>query len=210
LISFTKDFHPLAPEQLAEANAEFRKLIALFTRVTLLADLFSAYTHGRSALNLLPNLTGSDGASVLADLGALHRACIWENITLKADLTKRGLLPGRTVDMTTTSSTSDSPTATQADNNATNAQTAELLGETGTIAAVPGLEQLAQEQKGKEETKKESPAQRNAKALKHIVAEIPTALTPFFQGMFCLFYFERGGDIDVFWVFSCCEVAVDV
>ncbi|KIJ39919.1 hypothetical protein M422DRAFT_257242 [Sphaerobolus stellatus SS14] len=171
LLKYTQ---PSTPEQLESANDEFRKLVSLYTRVTLLADVFSTYTHGRSALSLVPGLSSPEAAGILANLGSLHRACIWENIVLKGEFTKQGLLPRPPV-----------PTDINNNNAATNAQTAELLNESGTIAAMPGLEQVAQEQQkntNKETPKTETPAQKNAKALKHLVAEIPTtSLTPFFQ-----------------------------
>jgi E3 ubiquitin-protein ligase HUWE1 len=152
----------------------FRKLTALHTRVTLLADIFSSATHvhGRSALSLLPGLVGSEATGVLADLGALHRACIWENIVLKGALTARGLSPGRNAQ---TSSLEAMHSTAQANANA-------VLNGPDAISAIQELENSLEEQKPNETTKKESPQERNAKALKHIATQIPTSLTPFFQG----------------------------
>jgi E3 ubiquitin-protein ligase HUWE1 len=142
--------------------------VSLLTRATLLADVFSSYAHNRSMPNLVSGLLSEEASGVISDLGALHRACIWENIVLKSTLVKNGLLPSR-VDK------SSSPE--------NGGQTADLLKESGTLAAIPGLEHAAQDQKPKDLLNKETGRQSNAKALKHISTEIPTSLTPFFQGM---------------------------
>jgi E3 ubiquitin-protein ligase HUWE1 len=165
-------FFSLAPDDLKSANAEFRKLVSLLTRVTLFADVFSsyAYAQSRSTLSLVSGLLSEEASSVVSDLGALHRACIWENIVLKSTLVQNGLLPSRL------------DKSSSADNGSSVSQTADLLNESGTLAAVPGLEQAAQDQKPKDPSNKETPQQRNAKALKHISTDIPTSLTPFFQG----------------------------
>lgn len=161
-----------AEEELVGANVKFRKLIALHTRVTLLADIFSSatYTHGRSFLSLLSGLTSPDASNVLPDLGSLHRTCIWENIVLKSALSAQGVNVSRGH-----SSTSEAVSPT--------AQTAELQSEVNVASVLPVSERL-EDSKAKEATKKEGSKERNAKALKHIATQIPTSLTPFFQGMF--------------------------
>lgn len=156
---------------LVEANVKFRKLVALHTRVTLLADIFSSasHAHGRSALSLLSGLTGADAANVLPDLGALHRACIWENIVLKGALSIRGVDVGLSQNSPGEGSSPTAPTAElQTEDNAPSV-----------IAESDGPE----EPKAKE-VKKDGPKEQNAKALKHIATQIPTSLTPFFQGAF--------------------------
>ncbi|KAF8525043.1 hypothetical protein BU17DRAFT_41797 [Hysterangium stoloniferum] len=160
-------------EELLEANAKFRKLTALHTRVTLLADIFSsaAHVHGRSALSLLPGLVGPEATGVLADLGGLHRACIWENIVLKGALAARGLSPGRNGQIPASEATPST------------AQASTVVNGPDVISAVQELESLSEEPKAKETAKKEGPQERNAKALKHIATQIPTSLTPFFQAV---------------------------
>jgi E3 ubiquitin-protein ligase HUWE1 len=161
-----------ADEQLLEGNLKFRKLIALHTRVTLMADIFSSstYTHGRSSLSLLSGLTGSDASDILPDIGALHRACIWENIVLKSALSARGVNISRSAGVAS-------------DGISLAGQATDVSNEAEVGSALPESEQSLGEGKSKEGVKKDGPQERNAKALKHIATQIPTSLTPFFQGM---------------------------
>lgn len=162
-----------AEEQLLDANLKFRKLIALHTRVTLLADVFSSatYTHGRSSLSLLSGLTGSDASDILPDIGALHRACIWENIVLKSALSARGV----TISRNNPGSSSEGLSLP--------GQGPDFSNETDVRSALPESEHSLEEAKRKGDQRKDGPRERNAKALKHIATQIPTSLTPFFQGM---------------------------
>lgn len=164
-----------AEERLLDANVKFRKLIALHTRVTLLADIFSSatYTHGRSSLSLLSGLTGSDTSDILPDIGALHRACIWENIVLKSALSARGVNISRNNQGSLSEGISLPGQATESSN------------ETDLGSALPDSDHSPDEAKSTEGVKKDGPQERNAKALKHIATQIPTSLTPFFQGMLC-------------------------
>lgn len=160
-----------------EANKVFHKLTALYNRITLLADLFSTTTfgHGRSGSIgslVLPSFTGTDGPKILPELGALHRACIWENIVLKGSLA--------------TGSYPDSGTnlPTRPDLTPSTAQANAVLNEPDALSALPGLTPVQEDQKPKESSKKDSPQEQNAKALKYVATQIPTSLTPFFQGEF--------------------------
>ncbi|KAF8532676.1 hypothetical protein JB92DRAFT_2824294 [Gautieria morchelliformis] len=159
-------------EQLLEGNLKFRKLIALHTRVTLMADIFSSstYTHGRASLSLLSGLTGTDASDILPDIGALHRACIWENIVLKSALSARGVNVSR------------SNPGVPSDGISLAGQATDLSNEVEVGSALPESEQSLDEGKSKEGVKKDGPWERTAKALKHIATQIPTSLTPFFQG----------------------------
>jgi E3 ubiquitin-protein ligase HUWE1 len=179
-IGFGLGFTPVdrmcsAEEQLLEANIRFRKLIALHTRVTLLADIFSSatYTHGRSSLSFLSGLTGSDASDILPDIGALHRACIWENIVLKSALSARGVTISR-------NSNSQGPPS---EGISLPGQASDLSNEADVGSALPESDLSPDEAKSTEGAKKDGPQERNAKALKHIATQIPTSLTPFFQGM---------------------------
>ncbi|KAF8493127.1 hypothetical protein JB92DRAFT_3235048 [Gautieria morchelliformis] len=161
-----------ADEQLLEGNLKFRKLIALHTRVTLMADIFSSstYMHGRASLSLLSGLTGTDASDILPDIGALHRACIWENIVLKSALSARGV------------NVSHSNPGVPSDGISLAGQATDLSNEVEVGSALPESEQSLDEGKSKEGVKKDGPRERTAKALKHIATQIPTSLTPFFQG----------------------------
>ncbi|EJD34111.1 hypothetical protein AURDEDRAFT_109329 [Auricularia subglabra TFB-10046 SS5] len=71
---------------LAEANIKFRRLITLNTRISMLAEVYSATSiaHGRSASASLQNITATETAALLPALGDVHRAFIWEVILLRS------------------------------------------------------------------------------------------------------------------------------
>jgi E3 ubiquitin-protein ligase HUWE1 len=62
------------------------------------------------------------------------------------------------------------------------AQAAELQSEVSAASILPDPVQPA-DPKPKEATKQDGPTEHNARALKHIVTQIPSSLTPFFQGI---------------------------
>ncbi|KAF5343200.1 hypothetical protein D9757_015000 [Collybiopsis confluens] len=51
----------------------------------------TGFAHGRGAIALLQTLMNSTTPQVIADLGSLHRASIWENIVFKAALAVQGI-----------------------------------------------------------------------------------------------------------------------
>ncbi|GJJ06087.1 hypothetical protein Clacol_000276 [Clathrus columnatus] len=156
--------------ELVEANTVFYKLTALYNRVTLLADLFSTTTfgHGRSNPNMLSACTGIDAAKILPDLGALHRACIWENIVLKGSLAMTSSTAGRISGILQTEVITSAVQANAA------ASDPDIL---------PGLSSPSEDPKAKDSSKKDSPEERNAKALKYIATQVPASLTPLFQAV---------------------------
>lgn len=158
----------LDEETLAKANAFFHKLISLHVRITLLSDVYSTsgYTHGRQAVGLLQNTS----ADVIPRLGALHRACIWENIVLKKGLASKGVAGIPSLPSTTEESAPPSE---------------------GNSGSVSGVVQDSQQSTtptppSNNQKKNDTPSDRNAIALKHVASQIPNALGPFFQCMSCL------------------------
>lgn len=164
----------LAEDNLTEANKVFQKLTTLYNRITLLADLFSTtmFGHNRSGPIALPGFTGADASKILPELGALHRACIWENIVLKGSLAANNTFSGQNP-------------STQVDSIPSTVQANAVLNEPDTLSAIPGLTSILEGKRtAKESSKKESPQERNSRALKYIATQIPTSLTPFFQGRY--------------------------
>jgi E3 ubiquitin-protein ligase HUWE1 len=160
------------------ANETFRNLITLHVRVTLLSDVFatSGYTHGRSAISVLQTLMSGTPAQVISDLGSLHRATIWENLTLKTGLTEKGINVPMTpntsspLDGTPEQTSVPLPEGDRTDQNAPN-------GAGGADEPSASVTPSA-----KDPAKPQSPRDRNALALKHWSHNIPGSLTPFFQG----------------------------
>jgi E3 ubiquitin-protein ligase HUWE1 len=173
-----------------QANNQFHKLAVLHTRVTLLSEVYATagFGHPRPSIVLLQPLMGRGGADIIPDLGALHRACVWENIVFKADLASRGV-PSETdspfdvltsaeesADGATNGSAAVSSTATPQPGATANGDANNGTGPSAT--STPGAIDGSASPAAKEETLR----QKNAKALKHLVTQMPTAIGPFFQG----------------------------
>ena len=109
---------------------------------------------------------------VLADLGALHRASLWENIILQPGLTSKGIeLPSST------------PPPAEEGSSGVTTITAPVTD--GTLAGVTtdvNAGTVTTNAKAGQATKHQSPRAWNASALKHITHGLPNALAPFFQG----------------------------
>jgi hypothetical protein len=137
--------------------------------VILLSDIYATagYAHGRSAGGLLQTLMGTGASEILPDLGVLHRACIWENVLLKAQAPEKESEPeGNSIlSSLQPSGLPSSSDPTIAANGANTSST------TVTPTEVPG-------QEGPHES---DPREENAKAFRHLANQIPGALSPFFQ-----------------------------
>lgn len=148
--------------------------MALHIRITVLADVFSTagYAHGRSAIGLLQILM-SDPPKVVKELGALHRASVWENIVFKADMVAKGMEVGP--------SSQGSPLGRSPSHGSIPLPEPNV----GVIAngVQPGLVLPAQSS-SPTSPKIDTSREKNAKALKHLTHGLPSALAPFFQGSF--------------------------
>lgn len=178
-----------------EANERFRKLVTLLTRASLLSDIYATagYSHGRATQTLLQSLLGRN-PSPLPNLGALHRACVWENIVLKSALSARSIdISPSSHDIFTSllsatggqDAQSVTPSGERSADGALGAATANgatstTNGATSTAnGATPG--EASSSLSLLPAKKDERPSDRNARGLKHIVTQIPSSLGPFFQ-----------------------------
>ncbi|KAI0633753.1 hypothetical protein C8Q77DRAFT_809629 [Trametes polyzona] len=177
-----------AGEDEQKANERFRKLVTLHIRTSLLSDIYATagYSHGRASATLLQALLGH---KALSDLGSLHRACVWENIVLKATLSAQD------ASATPTPATSSpqgqpgqEPQAATSSGERSGASSATAVGANG--AATTDAAVATPPAK-----KEEKPKDKNANGLKHIVSQIPTSLSPFFQSVVRLFQTRRSSDI---------------
>lgn len=153
--------------------------MTLHIRITLLSDVFATagYAHGRGAIGLLQTFMNSTSPLVVADLGSLHRASIWENIALNAGLTLRG------INLQTSPSSSPlegSPKRSDVDLPDENSFTASGLSATNGVQAEDGTNPMLVN--GTDRSSHNDPRNNNAAALKHITHGLPNALAPFFQG----------------------------
>ncbi|KIK67399.1 hypothetical protein GYMLUDRAFT_37513 [Collybiopsis luxurians FD-317 M1] len=174
----------VAEENHGNLTFYFRNLIALHVRVTLLSDVFATagYAHGRGAIALLQTLMTSTTPQVIADLGSLHRASIWENIVLKAALSAQG------IEVTQTPSASplgQSPNhrhvelPEQGSSLSVSAPNGAVENDSSTPTPTPTA------------SKNNGPKGHNATALKHLTHGLPAALSPFFQAMVKMFHARR-------------------
>jgi E3 ubiquitin-protein ligase HUWE1 len=156
-------------------NQQFRRLVTLQTRVTLLSEVYATagYVHGRTALAILQALMGRGSPEIIPDLGSLHRACIWENIVLKKELLNQGV--SATSALTPLAGSDPSVAAASAV-----AQVAESAGVNDeVIASLSGAPAPTSDSKN---DAKDTPRAKNAQALRHVVTQVPAALAPLFQG----------------------------
>ncbi|TDL26261.1 hypothetical protein BD410DRAFT_895667 [Rickenella mellea] len=161
--------------KLLEANNIFRRLLSLHNQTTMLSDVYTSagYTHGRGAVGLLPALSGPGSANILEDLGALHRACLWENILLKTGLSTKA---DATAAATTPSAGAQPP--------------AEVTGVSSESLEQTPLQPPSAIQK-EDSAKLDGPSECNARALKHVASQIPTSLAPLFQSVARMFMYGR-------------------
>ncbi|KAF7321292.1 hypothetical protein MKEN_00649200 [Mycena kentingensis (nom. inval.)] len=189
----------LAAERSSDGNRTFRELVTLHIRITLLSDVFATagYAHGRAAISLLQTFMSSTSPEVIKQLGALHRATIWENIVLKEGLVSKGIevassplsspLEGTPEQTTAPLPDSDVPAETSAAPAVNGVQTEEQ-STTTTAANTPPPQPAAA-----------APAvttsgHHNAAALKHLTQGLPNSLAPFFQAMVKMFHARRNPD----------------
>lgn len=147
--------------------------------MTLLSDIYTTagHSHGRANVTLLQSLCEDSSKTMLSQLGALHRACIWENIALKTSLASQELEASlRPASSTPLNNSGFSQALNTTDSSASLLQPGSANGANGMQYEIPSpLEQQAP-------TKDDSPQERNAKAIKHLASQIPSSLAPFFQG----------------------------
>ncbi|XP_006461106.1 hypothetical protein AGABI2DRAFT_204611 [Agaricus bisporus var. bisporus H97] len=170
----------------AVCNDQFRNLVTLHIRTSLLSDVFGTvgYSHGRGAITLLQTLMTSCGGQTIPELGALHRATIWENMVLNAALMKRGIPQTSPV---------QSPF-----NGTPNVSTTNLIEATNSLntgSTANGIQGVDDGRPTGEETARpkqdETPVSRNAAALKYLTHGMPNVLAPFFQAIVKMFHARR-------------------
>jgi hypothetical protein len=161
----------LAGDQELETNQLFRSLVTLHIRITLLSDVTATagIAHGRAASTLLQIMTSPGSPEIMADLGALHRASIWENILMTTAMISTG------IDVLSTPSVS--PLERSPERGAVPLPEADGVTPNGVASGV-----LDSTPSRSDQPKQDGPRENNAKALKHLAHGLPSSLAPFFQG----------------------------
>ncbi|KAJ7579230.1 hypothetical protein C8J56DRAFT_339945 [Mycena floridula] len=187
------EYVDLSADQEVSANELFRNLVTLHIRLTLLSDVFATagYAHGRAAIHLLQTLMSKMSPQVIADLGSLHRATMWENLTLKAALTDKGIEVAQTPAASPLAGSPDQPTVPLPDTEGATIPSANAapngdgaISSEGPTAPSPS----------KENSKPLGPREHNAAALKHWTHNLPGSLSPFFTAMVKMFHGRRSTD----------------
>ncbi|KAF7288667.1 hypothetical protein HMN09_01372700 [Mycena chlorophos] len=184
-------FVDLAEERMVVGNKTFRDLVTLHIRITLLSDVFATagYAHGRAAISLLQTFMSSTTPEVIKDLGALHRAVIWENIALKEGLVAKGI----------ELASSPSPSPLEGTPEQSNAPLPDVDGD-APAPTLNGSESQIDEVSPTPPSaptpavKEGSQQHKNALALKHLSHGLPNSLAPFFQAMVKMFHARRNPD----------------
>jgi E3 ubiquitin-protein ligase HUWE1 len=115
-------------------------------------------------------------SQVLTNLGALHRASIWENIALNVGLSSKGI---EVQGSPNSSPLAGSPNRTIMDLPDPEASvTANGASGTNGMNTTPTLNP----NENNSAAKHDGPRDWNANSLKHIIQGLPNALAPFFQG----------------------------
>lgn len=172
------------------ANRHFRDLVTLHIRITLLSDVFATagYAHGRASISLLQTLMNSMTPQVVSNLGALHRASIWENIVLAAGLEAKGI--SVTQSLLPSADTSPDQPIFGLDELDVATSINPSNGAPPASSNADALTNVQNQQKRQKDSR-----ERNAAALKHLAHGLPGSLAPFFQAMVKMFHARRNPDL---------------
>jgi E3 ubiquitin-protein ligase HUWE1 len=171
-----------------DANIHFRQLVRLHIHISLFTEIVShgghgGYGHGRPAISVLQTLMAS---KVMPDLGAVHRACLWENIVLKAGLTSLGVDVAAASDYL---SGEDSPVQAS-----TPTPAAGNTSHTGVARRRPNPEDLPLTDPDDEHEAK-GPRVHNSRALLYLAHGFSAALAPLWQGTMVTYIIQAVTDI---------------
>ncbi|KAJ8481173.1 hypothetical protein ONZ45_g15389 [Pleurotus djamor] len=171
-----------------ERNRQFRRLIALHIRITLLSDVFAtaSYAHGRAAIALLQTLMSDQGPNILPDLGALHRAALCENLLFKTAINTNG------IDVAPTPVSASFPGSPFHGVDAL--PTTDGMATANGVSPTPENVNIDEPSSGRISAKADESRQRNASSVKHISHGLPAALAPFFQALVKTFHSRRNPD----------------
>jgi E3 ubiquitin-protein ligase HUWE1 len=130
------------------------------------------YTHGKTATSVLSVFAAPAEADTLAQIGQLHRACVWENILLKKMKPSTG---------------SGTPVASTESGPASGGEG--VVEVPGALSSAEGTSSAAQDANS---TASSSP---NFKAVQEVVTNFPLNIVPVFQAAIKLFVHRRSNDV---------------
>ena len=178
------------PEELKINNQAFRQLVILNARLNLLSDMCQhfSYAGARMPAAFLQSLNegGSDGSSLLEELGRLLQDSMWENLMLKASTPSPG-----PVSQKATHSRSSRITGLTED------IVEDVPGESGAKKADKGEGKPAGEQPDEQESKESKlpeGVRQNALVLRYVASQIPACLNFLFHEVVRLLFPRRTVD----------------
>ncbi|KAF9277395.1 hypothetical protein BGZ68_009323 [Mortierella alpina] len=160
---------------IANGNRILGALISLHALSGLLSDMFCApaFSHGRNSSSVLSAFISADGDKVLAELGQLHRMCVWESIALRRLKKKEWNDPTpktkKPISYATIPGTVD-----------------DIVEEVNTDDKASSISEPAIDIY--------SPTAINTKYFKFVLTQIPHYLTPLYQGIAKMLYNRRDMD----------------
>ena len=143
----------------------------------MLSDLYSTagYSHSRGSASLLQALIGRGAPDVIAGLGDLHRACVWESIVFKNGVGVKDSDPSMPSFLRL-------PPDGQADDNALTQSPFVTSATENSTPDINLMERaLGNSSPSKAGKEKDSSRSMNIRALSHALNQIPSSLTPLFQ-----------------------------
>ena len=192
---------PIIEEEDVATNQQFRNLVTLYIRITLLSDVFATVgqAQSRATVGLWQTLMNSIPRQVLADLGALHHASAWESSVLAAVLRGKGIeLPDYALvdfDEAVPSLVPAIPSVTAGAD-----ASSSVPNEGNAATSLVNSKGLA---------KQGGPQEWNAAALTRIIRGIPNTLAPFYQGTMLYNYSKWIGSKPVYKLLLKCSILDD-
>ncbi|KAI9681270.1 MAG: hypothetical protein M1817_002552 [Caeruleum heppii] len=172
----------------ANGTAFAKSLVTVHTLCCILSESFAqpSYTH-RSGQSIFTQVNLADMyIELVAKLGAVRRACVWEEILLQKSIPERwkAMPPSHTSEsQAVDANATPAPQTTTVEPSTTVSQShsapAEGASQQGTMTSTPD-DEVAQ--------------QRNAMTLRYLLSKIPAAVTSFFQGLGKLLVAKRQHD----------------
>ncbi|CDS01035.1 hypothetical protein, partial [Sporisorium scitamineum] len=188
------------------ANLAFRKLVGLCSRTHLFTDVCTITYVGHKLPSIfLQTLVSSttSGTISLEELGAIHRACAWENMLLKTSLPppppstgagNTGAEAGSADSVQTASqqpaSSAPADQSGPANSNGTEGSSTQSTQVQRTpqhgvpddlLQDLAGTVEQRSQPAGSGQAQEEDPRQRNAAALRYVASQIPSSLTSLFE-----------------------------
>ncbi|TIB37190.1 hypothetical protein E3P86_02254 [Wallemia ichthyophaga] len=165
-----------------EANATFRSLIELYSRVQLISDMFASIGFLNIRVSngfFLPKLNEPRNLETLNMIGILDRSLTWEHLLLNAEENKETEFDWKELESGSKSS-----------NEKYEKNLNIMMNNLDPTVNIKSGNKSDEEKKAEEST----PSKLNYKSLSHLSMYIPQTATPFYQAVVKMFLYRRQSD----------------